>query len=137
METSVDCHENVIFDSHRDFWEGGGFSSAKGRLPSSLNRGKASLDLTLPTNQTLFVINLNASRASYQTRPGVFPWGTHRAAATVWKTLCSPHSYRVGHAAGRAVIFCLQVAVSFIFLPAQHLCGCLHCRRELVTQYTW
>ena len=32
-----------------------------------LNRGKASLDLKLPTNQDLFVINLNASRALYQT----------------------------------------------------------------------
>ena len=73
--TSRGCHEDVIFwiTQGLSTWERGGFSSAKGCLPSSkrainlLNCGKAFLDLKLPKNQDLFVINLNASRALYQT----------------------------------------------------------------------
>lgn len=89
VEASVGCHEDVVFDSHRDFphFEADSFSLAKGHLPSFeravslLNRGKAFLDTELPTNQALFVINLNASRAPHSTLPVAFPGGAHRAGA--------------------------------------------------------
>lgn len=77
----MSCHDDVIFDLHRDFphFEGDSFSSAWGHLPSFerainlLSRGKVFLDTELPTNQTLFVINLNVSRASCYALPVVFP----------------------------------------------------------------
>lgn len=148
VEISVSCHEDVIFDSHRDFphFEGDSFSSAQGPLPSFerainlLNRGKAFLDTELPTNQTLFVINLNVSRASCYTLPVVFPWGVHRAIATVRKTV-QPSFLSCGlHFNGGQWFFFFFVSkylFSFVFfLPAQHLCGCLPCRMELVNKYT-
>ena len=77
----MSCHDDVIFDLHGDFphFEGDSFSSAWGHLPSFerainlLSRGKVFLDTELPTNQTLFVINLNVSRASCYALPVVFP----------------------------------------------------------------
>lgn len=100
VEVSMGHHGDVIFDSHRDFlyFEGDSFSSAKGYLPSFkrainlLNCGNAFLDMKLPTNPTLFVINLNASRASYYTLSVVFPWGTHWAVASDRIIEFSPHS---------------------------------------------
>lgn len=117
------CHEDVIFDSHRDFphFEGDSFSSAQGLLPSFerainlLNRGKAFLDTELPTNQTLFVINLNASRASCYTLPVVFPWGVHWAVAMVRKTMHSPHFYHVGYVLMEGSIFFCLYLFSFVF----------------------
>lgn len=113
------CHEDVIFDLHRDFprFEGDSFSSAQGLLPSFerainlLNRGKAFLDTELPTNQSLFVINLNASRASCYTLPVVFPWGVHWAVAMVRKTMHSPRFYRVGYVLMEGSNFFLSVPV--------------------------
>lgn len=113
METSVGCHEDVISDLYTGFphFEGDSFSSEKGHWPSFervinlLNRGKAFLDSELPKNQTLFVMNLNVSRASYYTLPVVFPWGVHWAVAMVHMTVFSPLSYQVGEVLGGSCFF--------------------------------
>lgn len=142
VEISVGCHEDVISDLYRGslHFEGDSFPSEKGHWPrferaiNLLNRGKAFLDSELPKNQTLFVINLNASRASYYTLPVVFPWRVHWALAMVHMTVFSPLSYQVGEVLEGSCFFCPQVPV--LFFSAQHLCGRWHRRRELVNKYT-
>lgn len=86
------CYGDVIFYSQGTFCilKGGNFSSAQGYLPSSerainlLNCGKAFLGTELPIN--LFVISLNAFRASCCSFPGVFPWEAPQAVA-LWGRL--------------------------------------------------
>lgn len=92
VETSMCCYGDVIFLFTRHFlyFEGGNFFSAQGYLPSSerainlLNCGKAFLGTELPIN--LFVISLNAFRASCCSFPGVFPWEMPQAVAS-WGSL--------------------------------------------------
>lgn len=125
VETSLGFHADVIFDSHRDFpyFEGDSISSAKGHLPSSrrainlLNCGKAFLDTLLPTNPTLFVINLNASRAAYYSLTIVFPRGIHQAVATAWIIEFSPCSHRGGHGLARGQFTLVSRYLLVLFFP--------------------
>lgn len=123
MEASIGCHEAVISDLQRDFphFEGDSFSWAKGHWPSFkrainlLNHGKIFLDMKLQ-NQTLFIMKLNASKASYYTLPVVFPWGIHRALVMVWMTVQSSFLSCGPSFSGGAVVFCPQVPVLFCFV---------------------
>lgn len=121
-----------------DFPHGGGgsFSSAEGPLPSFeravnlLSRGKAFLDVKLPTKQALFVINLNGSRASSQ----MLPLGSRGASVGPGPRLGTsplPSSSSCRPRSVQGSSFCLQVPVSIVLLSALHPCGCWCHRREL------